>query len=98
MAYGSAGLITMLASFEAILISQPNPPPISVPGVTGYTNNAYEPRALCALLAFVLFCWAVGLAWQARQMVRPRSPHARTSCSGAAQMMLQIDPSDPTPV
>ncbi len=71
VAYGSAGLITMLAAFEAILISQPSPQPISVPGVTGYTNNAYEPRALCALLAFLLFCWAVGLAWQARQMVRP---------------------------
>ena len=84
VAYGSAGLITMLASFEAILISQPNPPPISVPGVTGYTNNAYEPRALCALLAFVLFCWAVGLAWQARQMVQPEP---RTRGRAAAELL-----------
>jgi hypothetical protein len=71
VAYGSAGLITMLAAFEAILMSQPSPPPISIPNVTGYTNNAYEPRALCFLLAFLLFFWALGLAWQARRMVRP---------------------------
>jgi hypothetical protein len=71
VAYGSAGLIAMLAAFEAILMSQPSPPPISVPNVTGYTNNAYEPRALCALLAFLLFFWALGLAWQARRMVQP---------------------------
>ncbi len=84
VAYGSAGLITMLAAFEAILISQPSPQPISVPGVTGYASNAYEPRALCALLAFVLFCWAVGLAWQARQMVRP---DPRTRGRAAAELL-----------
>jgi len=71
IAYGSAGLIAMLASFEAILMSQPSPQPISVPNVTGFTNNTYEPRALCFLLAVGLFFWAVGLAWQARRMVRP---------------------------
>jgi hypothetical protein len=71
VAYGSAGLIAMLAAFEAILMSQPSPQPISVPNVTGYTNNAYEPRTFCFLLAFILFFWAIGLAWQARRMVRP---------------------------
>ena len=86
VAYGSAGLITMLASFEAILMSQPSPPPIAVPSGTGYSNNTYEPRALCALLAFVLFCWAVGLAWQARQMVRPE-PRTRGRAAAAAEML-----------
>jgi hypothetical protein len=71
VAYGSAGLIAMLAAFEAILMSQSSPQPISVPNVTGYTNNAYEPRAFCLLLAFLLFFWALGLAWQARRMVQP---------------------------
>jgi hypothetical protein len=74
VAYGSAGLIAMLAAFEAILMSQPSPQPIPVPnitGITGITNNTYEPRALCVLLAFILFFWALGLAWQARRMVRP---------------------------
>jgi hypothetical protein len=73
VAYGSAGLIAMLAAFEAILMSQPSPQPISVPNVTGYTNNVYEPRALCFLLALILFFWAVGLALQARRMVQPES-------------------------
>jgi hypothetical protein len=76
VAYGSAGLIAMLASFEAILMSQPRPQAISVPNVTGYSHNTYEPRALCFLLAFILFFWAVGLAWQARRTVRP-APSAR---------------------
>ena len=71
VAYGSAGVITMLAAFEAILMSQPSPPPISVPNLTGYTNNSYEPRTFCFLLAFLLFFWALGLAWQAHRMVQP---------------------------
>jgi hypothetical protein len=66
VAYGSAGLIAMLASFEAVLIAQPYPYAGS-----GFDGNPYLPRGLCVLLAFVLFCWAVSLAWRARRMVRP---------------------------
>jgi len=71
VAYGSAGLITMLASFEAVLMSQPSPAPTTFHNATGYATNSYLPRAICFLLGVLLFFWAVGLAWQARQMVRP---------------------------
>jgi hypothetical protein len=71
VAYGSAGLITMLVSFEAVLMSQPVPVATTLRNATGYATNSYAPRAICFLLGVLSFFWAVGLAWQARQMVQP---------------------------
>jgi hypothetical protein len=77
VAYGSAGLITMLAAFEAVLMSQPPVVATTLHGTsafhdaTGYVANAYFPRAICLFGAVLLFFWAVGLAWQARRMVKP---------------------------
>jgi hypothetical protein len=80
VAYGAAGLITLLAAFEAILLSQEPLRPSVLGGQatseTGITATTYTPRALFLWVAVILFLWAVGLAWQARRMVQP-DPYTR---------------------
>ena len=91
VAYGAAGLITLLAAFEAILVSQEwfipstagGPATASATGALT-TTSTYTPRELFLWLAIVLFLWAVGLAWQARRMVQPEP---RTRGRAAAEVL-----------
>jgi hypothetical protein len=91
IAYGGAGLITLLAAFEAILVSVA---PLQAPAyqfhpgsdqsTLGVLVTPYGPRSLFLALSFVLFFWAVGLALQARRMVQPDQ---RTRGRAAAAML-----------
>ena len=90
VAYGAAGLITLLAAFEAILVAQESfsPSVVGGPATTSNTGvltttTTYAPRELFFWLAVALFLWAVGLAWQARRMVQPE-PRTRGRAAAEA--------------
>jgi hypothetical protein len=75
VAYGAAGLITLLGAFEAVLVA------LQEPGGTilsstynsglGIATTDYAPREIFVWFGIILFAGAVLLALQAGRMVRP---------------------------
>jgi hypothetical protein len=74
VAYGASGLITLIASIEAFLITDQVPTYVTSHLAGSYSRvmaTSLFPRNLFVWLGVALFVWSVGLAVQAGKMVRP---------------------------